>query len=76
MDVKIKVMFLGWKSGLKDDGSNYYQGQFLEKSSNNTFRLYFNSDQLLKSYKPYQEYDLNCKLYINSKGLWAIKVVE
>lgn len=76
MDSKINVMFLGWKSGVKDDGSNYYQGQFLDISSNNTFRLYFNSDTYLKTLTPYKNYDLRVKFYINSKGLWSVKVVE
>ena len=75
MDVKLKVMFLGAKVGTKEDGSNYYQGQFLEKSSNQTFRLYFPDSELLNKMQPYKDYELNCLLYINQKGLWAIKVV-
>lgn len=74
MDIKIKVMFLGSRSGQTEDGGTYYQGQFLEKSSNNVFRLYFNDNNILSTMKPYQDYELNCVLYINQKGLWAIKV--
>lgn len=73
MDVKLKVMFLGSRSGTNDDGTVYYQGQFLEKSSNQTFRLYFNDNTKLQQMKPYNDYELDCNLYINSKGLWAIK---
>lgn len=74
MDVKLKVMYLGSKSGTNEDGTIYYQGQFLEKSSNQTFRLYFNENTKLASMQPYKDYELDCILYINTKGLWAIKV--
>lgn len=73
MDVKLKVMYLGSRSGNNDDGTVYYQGQFLEKSSNQTFRLYFNDNTRLAQMKPYNDYELDCNLYINSKGLWAIR---
>lgn len=73
MDVKLKVMFLGSRSGKNEDGTSYYQGQFLEKSSNQTFKLYFNDNTRLAQMKPYNDYELDCVLYINAKGLWAIK---
>lgn len=73
MNVKLNVMFLGSKTGTNEDGSMYYQGQFLEKSSNNTFRLYFNDLSKIKDMIPYKDYTLDCDLYINSKGLWAIR---
>ena len=55
MDVKLRVMFLGSRSGKNDDGTVYYQGQFLEKSSNQTFKLYFNDNNRLAQMKPYNE---------------------
>lgn len=73
MDVKLKVMYLGSRSGTNEDGGTYYQGQFLEKSSNQTFKLYFNDNNKLGQMKPYQDYELDCILYINTKGLWSIK---
>lgn len=73
MKIKLRVMYLGSRVGKNDDGSNYFQGQFLEKSSNQTFRIYFPDDHLLNSFKPYNDYDVECELYINSKGLWAIR---
>lgn len=75
MEVKLKVMFLGYRSGRNEDGSEYYQGQFLEKASNNVFRLYFPDNSRLKDMKPYTDYEINCSLYINTKGLWALKVI-
>lgn len=75
MNVKLKVMYLGSRLGINEDGSNYYQGQFLEKSSNHTFRLYFPDNTILEKMQPYKDYELDCILYINQKGLWAIKVV-
>lgn len=75
MNVKLKVMYLGSRVGTNEDGGNYYQGQFLEKSSNQTFRLYFPDISLLEKMQPYKDYELDCILYINQKGLWAIKVV-
>ena len=69
----LRVMFLGSRSGKNDDGSQYFQGQFLEKSSNQTFRMYFPDDKKINSMKPYTDYDLEVELYINSKGQWAIR---
>lgn len=74
MDVKLKVMFLGSRTGHADDGNTYYQGQFLEKSSNQTFKLYFNDNTKLLQMKPYNDYELDCVLYINTKGLWSIRL--
>lgn len=75
MKQKLSCMFLGYKTGARDDGGVYYQGQFLEKSSNNVFRLYFNDDSKLKTFIPYKEYDIDVDLYLNSKGLWALKAL-
>lgn len=75
MQVKLNVMFLSARSGTNDDGKIYYQGVFLEKSSNQTFKLYYNDNKKLQAMEPYKTYDLDCDLYINSKGLWAIKAV-
>ena len=75
MKQKLNCMFLGYRVGNTDDGKTYYQGQFLEKSSNNVFRLYFDNDQKLKTFIPYKEYDLDVDLYLNSKGLWAIRTL-
>ena len=75
MRVKLNVMFLGSKSGTNDNGESYYQGQFLEKSSNQTFRVYFKDTSKLQTMTPYKDYDLDCDLYINQKGLWTIRVI-
>lgn len=76
MDVNLNLMFLGWRSGKNEDGSYYYQGQFLDTYSNQPCRLYFKSDNLLKTFKVRSDVTIKGQLYINSKGLWAIKVVE
>lgn len=73
MKTSLRVMFLGGKVGSNDDGTNYYQGQFLEKQSNQTFRLYFPDERKINSMKPYNDYDIDVELYINSKGLWACR---
>lgn len=73
MKVNLRVMYLGCRNGKNEDGSEYHQGQFLEKSSNQTFRLYFPDDKKLNQMKPYNDYDLDCELYINTKGLWAVR---
>lgn len=73
MKTNLRVMYLGSRSGKNEDGSEYHQGQFLEKSSNQTFRMYFPSDQKLNAMKPYNDYDLECELYINQKGQWSIR---
>lgn len=75
MKVKLNVMYLGSKSGTNDNGEIYYQGQFLEKSSNQTFRMYFNDTKILQTMTPYKDYDLDCDLYINNKGLWTVRCV-
>lgn len=75
MRVKVSMMYLGYRKGQNDDGTFYYQGQFLEKGSNKAVRLYFPDDSKLKNWQPYKDYDLECELYVNSKNLWALKVV-
>lgn len=76
METKIKCMFLDWRTGTNDDGNSYYQGNFLDLYSNRPFKLYFKDDQKLKQMKPRQDYEIAVYCYINSKGLWALKVVE
>lgn len=75
MKQKLQCMFLGSKSGVRDDGGMYYQGQFLEKSSNSVFRLYFPDDSKLKTYIPYKDYEIDVELYLNNKGLWALRTI-
>ena len=74
MDIKLKLMYLGSRSGKNEDGTEYHQGQFLEKTSNQVVKLYFKDNTKLLTMKPYTDYELDCQLYINTKGLWAIRV--
>lgn len=73
MKTNLRVMFLGGKVGSNNDGTNYYQGQFLEKTSNQTFRLYFPDEEKISKMKPYNDYDIEVELYINQKGQWACR---
>lgn len=75
MRIKLEVMYLGSKIGNNSNGETYYQGQFLEKTSNQSFRMYFPDDEKLNEMIPYEDYDLECELYINNKGLWVIRGV-
>lgn len=73
MKTKINVMFLGSRSGQNDNGDVYYMGQFLDKSSNSTFRLYYKDNDKLRTLQPYKDYELDVEFYINTKGLWAVR---
>ena len=75
MKIKLNLMYLGKKVGNNENGDTYYQGQFLEKTSNQSCRLYFPDDKLLNQMQLYKDYELDAELYINQKGLWAIRVL-
>lgn len=76
MEFKTKVMFLGCNTGTTKEGNIYKVIQFLDKKSNDTFKIYVDSFGKYEKMQPYTDCDIALDLYKDAKNLYRLKLLE
>lgn len=76
MEFKTKVMFLGTVTGTTKEDKIYKAIQFLDKKSNDTFKVYVESFGKYEKMQPYTDCEVSLDLYKDVKNLYRLKLLE